>query len=175
MTTTAHGQKFNYLDDDCIEALKPFIMLPHLRWLNLGRTVLSADGFQEVKSAATNFELIYFNMHRVQITNSKDAENGIHDDAPAPKSRSLEIRRQMAKNQAKYYPHIENYDKFLDSEDLRFLRNTFDVRKIDSMYQTRDKRLGLPMDAKWEKNDPTWKLIAEDVERWEKLSEGIAV
>jgi hypothetical protein len=101
MTTTAHGEKFNYLDDDCIEALKPFIMLPHLRWLSLGRTFFSADGFQEVRSAAANSELVYFNMHRVQITNSKDVENGIYDGAPAPKSCSLEIRRQMAKNQAK--------------------------------------------------------------------------
>jgi len=81
----------------------------------------------------------------------------------------------VAKNQAKYYPHIESYDKFLDSEDLRFLRNTSDIRKIDPMYRPRDRRLGLPMDVKWKKNDPIWKLIVEDAESWEKVSEGIAV
>jgi NLR family CARD domain-containing protein 3 len=30
MTTKAHGQKSNYLDDGCIEALKPLILSPHL-------------------------------------------------------------------------------------------------------------------------------------------------
>jgi hypothetical protein len=72
------------------------------------------------------------------------------------------------KNQAKYYPHIKEYDDFLNSEELRFLRNTSDVRQIDSMYRTRDKRLGLPMDSVWEPDDPTWKLIVEDAERWQR-------
>jgi len=69
MTPKAHGQRFKFLEDDYIEALKPFILLPHLRWLDLGRTVFSADGFQDIRSTVANSELIYFNMHRVQITN----------------------------------------------------------------------------------------------------------
>lgn len=74
------------------------------------------------------------------------------------------------KNQAKFYPNHKNYDDFLDSHELRVIRNTADVRKIDSMYRTLDKKLGMPMDTKWEQ-DPTWKLSDEDAKKWEAVSE----
>jgi hypothetical protein len=83
-------------------------------------------------------------------------------DVTPVKSCSLEVRNQLSRNQAKYYPKYATYDEFLNSDDFRFLRNTSDVRKIDSMYRTRDKRLGLPMGAAWEEDDPVWKLIVED-------------
>ncbi|KAF9207745.1 hypothetical protein BGZ49_010646 [Haplosporangium sp. Z 27] len=164
-TTKAHTQKFNYFDDTCVDGLKTLIMLPHLRWLNLGRTALSAEGLQEIRSAAARSELVYLNVHRVQsahtnsLTNDNTEEN---DGAPVARSCSLEVRNQMAKNQAKCYPHFKDYDEFLRSGDFRYLRNTSDVRKIDSMYRTRDRRLGLPMDQAWKEGDPTWKLIVED-------------
>ena len=91
----------------------------------------------------------------------------VHDGVLAPKSCSLELRKQLAKNQAKYFPQYNDYDEFLKSDDFRFLRNTSDVRKIDSMYRTQDKRLGLPMDTAWEDGDPTWKLIIEDAKMTE--------
>ncbi|KAE9373130.1 RNI-like protein [Stipitochalara longipes BDJ] len=151
-TTKAHAQKFNYFDDSSVEALKSLITMPSLRWLNVGGTVLSLRGLEETQAAVGNSELVYFNMyaHRIQ------------DGVAAPKSCPLELRQQLAKNQAKFFPQYKDYDKFLNSDDCRFLRNTSDVRKIDSMYRTQDKRLGLPMDASWEVGDPTWKLIIED-------------
>lgn len=107
-----------------------------------------------MRSTAANSELVYFNMHRVQIIDAKTNSSGEYESTAVPKSCSLEIRKQLAKNQAKYFPYIESYNRFLDSEDFRFLRNTSDVRKIDSMYRSRDKRLGLSMDVKWEKDYP---------------------
>ncbi|KAG4415444.1 hypothetical protein IFR04_011438 [Cadophora malorum] len=167
-TTKAHRQKFNYLDDTCIEALKPLILSPALRSLNLGRTVFTVAGIQEIRATAAKSELVQFAVNHVQVTNTATASNGIFEGTHAPKSCSLEVRQQLVKNQAKYYPHIESYDDFLNSEELRFLRNTPDVRKIDSMYRTQDKRLGLPMDEPWKENDPVWKLIIEDAVKWEK-------
>ncbi|KAF4637378.1 hypothetical protein G7Y89_g702 [Cudoniella acicularis] len=170
-TTKAHSQNFNYIDDTCIEDLKPLILSPALRWLNLGRTAVTAAGMQEIRSAVARSELVLFGLSRVEKTDVKISTNGkteVYDGIAAPKSCSLAVRNQLVKNQAKYYPHIEKYDDFLNSEDLRFLRNTSDVRKIDSMYRTRDKRLGLPMDEVWEEGDPTWKLIIEDAEKWKK-------
>jgi hypothetical protein len=151
-TTKAHAQKFNYFDDTSVESLKSLIMTPSLRWLNVGGTVMTEAGAEEIKSAVSRSELVFFNMYCHRI----------HDNIPAPKSCSLSLRNQLAKNQAKYFPRHKDYDKFLNSDDCRFLRNTSDVRKIDSMYRTQDKRLGLPMDAAWEDGDPTWKLIIED-------------
>ncbi|KAK0101993.1 NLR, CARD domain-containing protein 3 [Cadophora gregata] len=173
-TTKAHSQKFNYLDDSCIEALKPLILSPSLRSLNLGRTVFSLAGMQEIRSTAAQSELVQFAVNHVQVTNTATTSDGIFEGTNAPKSCSLEVRNRLVKNQAKYYPHIENYDDFLNSEELRFLRNTPDVRKIDSMYRTQDKRLGLPMDEPWKEGDPVWKLITEDAEKWERKLAGTA-
>jgi hypothetical protein len=87
----------------------------------------------------------------VKNINSGNLE--IYHGTPLPKSCSFEVRNRLAKNQAKYYPHIEDYNEFLNSEEIRFLQNTSDVRKIDSMYRI-DKRLGLRMDQAWEEDDP---------------------
>jgi hypothetical protein len=151
-TTKAHAQKFNYFDDTSVSALKSIIMTPSLRWLNVGGTVMTENGAEEIRAAVSRSELVFFQMYCHRN----------HDGAPAPKSCSLELRNQLAKNQAKYFPRYKDYNEFLNSDDCRFLRNTSDVRKIDSMYRTQDKRLGLPMDAAWEDGDPTWKLIVED-------------
>jgi Ran GTPase-activating protein (RanGAP) involved in mRNA processing and transport len=154
-TTKAHAQKFNHFDDASIKALKSLILLPSLRWLNVGVTLMSESGIEEIRSAVAHSELVFFQMHPHRPQES-------HDDAPAPKSCSLKVRKQLVKNQTKYFPQHQDYDEFLNSDDCRFLRNTSDVRKIDSMYRTQDKRLGLPMDAAWAEGDPTWKLIVED-------------
>lgn len=166
-TTKAHKQKFNYLDDASTEALKAIILLPSMRWLNLGRVVFTDPAFEDLKSAAARSELVHLDVHQVQVTGMSTSINGhsvLYDGAPSPRSCSLQLRRSLEKNQAKYYPHIKNYDEFLNSEEFRFLRNTSEVRKIDSMYRTLDKRLGLPMDEPWKENDPGWKLIVEDAE-----------
>lgn len=182
-TTKAHGQKFNYLDDACIEALNPLILSPSLRWLNLGRTLFSAAASQDIKATVAQSSLVYFAMNTAQVSDASEiivstdttASTTIMNGTAAPKSCSLAVRNRLARNQAKLYPHIKDYDSFLNSEEIRFLRNTSDVRKIDSMYRTRDKRLGLPMDVKWEKGDATWKLIVDDAEAWRLGERGSAV
>ncbi|KAH6663745.1 hypothetical protein B0J14DRAFT_608984 [Halenospora varia] len=170
-TTTVHEQRFNYIDDNCVKALKEFIKSTSLRYLDLGRTVFTLDGMEAIRSAVSNSELVFFNLNRLQIQGpAKALEEGtpILDVVPAVKTCSLTVRNQLVKNQQKYFPHIEKYDDFLNGEELRFLRNTSDVRKIDSMYRTQDKRLGFPMDKKWEEGDKTWKLIVDDAEKWQK-------
>jgi len=117
-TTKAHGQKFNYLDDTCIEALESLIMSPSLRWLDLGRTALTAGGIQEIKTAAARSELVFLSVHRVKMPDVNTANHEkteIYDGIPVPRSCSLEVLNRLAKNQAKYYPHIKDYDEFLSS------------------------------------------------------------
>ena len=86
-------------------------------------------------NAVARSELVFFNMHRV------------HDNTPKVKSYSLEVRQRLAAKQAKYFPASKDYKEFLKSDDVRFLRNTEDVREIDYMYRTQDRGLGLPMDT----------------------------
>ncbi|KAL2075225.1 hypothetical protein VTL71DRAFT_168 [Oculimacula yallundae] len=166
-TTKAHKQKFNYLDDTCIPYLAPLILSPSLRCLNLGRTVFSPSGIQEMRSFAAQSELLQFAVNNVQVTNLATGEG-----TSVPKSCSLETRNRLASNQKKYFPTFENYDAFLKSEELRFLKNRPDVSFIDSMYRTQDKRLGLPMDEQWKEGDKAWKLIIDDAEMWEKRLAG---
>jgi hypothetical protein len=135
--TKAHSQKFNYFDDTSVEALKSIIMSPSLRWLNIGRTAVSEGGFETIQAAVIRSELVFLDMRHVHITNLDNFGSGktsFYDAVPAPKSCSLEIRKHLAKNQAKYYPQYKEYVEFLASSDLRFLRNNPDDRKIDSMY-----------------------------------------
>jgi Ran GTPase-activating protein (RanGAP) involved in mRNA processing and transport len=163
-TTKAHSQRFNYIDDSCVGALKRLIMKPSMRWLGLGRTVFSAVGLQEIRSTVAKSELVNFEVHCVEVTAIKTNQGlcEIYEGEPVTKSCSLEIRKAMTQNQVKYFPKYESYDDFLNSEDFRFLRNTSNVRKIDSMYRTMNKRLGFTEDPVWEEDDPTWKLICDD-------------
>jgi len=171
LTTLAHGQKFNYLDDTCIDALKSLITSPSMRWLDLGRTVLSATGLQDIRSAVGRSELVCFNAHRVKIAGvNTDGPTNFYDTEMVPKSCSLEVRTQVSKNQAKYFPQFDNYNEFLNSDECRYLRNTSDVRQIDSMYRTRARRFHDTEDAVWKDGDPVWKLILEDAKKWEDNS-----
>ena len=168
LTTLVHSQKFNYLDDTCIDALKPLIMSPSLRWLDLGRTVFSAAGLQDVRSCVGRSELVYFNAGRVKITGiNMDGPTKFYDIESVPRTCSLEARNQLVKNQAKYFPQFDNYDDFVNSEECRYLRNTSDVRQIDSMYRNRAKRLRITEDAVWAEGDPVWKLILDDAKKWD--------
>jgi len=139
--------------------------------LNLGRTCLSEEGIQAIKAAAASSELVYLEVYRVELSTERTNEDATAEyvGTRAVKSCSLDLRRAMERNQAKYYPHVGSYDEFLRSEEIRFLRNTEDVRKIDSHYRTLDKRLGLPMDTPWAEGDPTWKLITDDAKTIEPV------
>lgn len=163
-TTIAHGLKYNYFDDACVTSLKKLMLLPSLRYLDLGRCAFSAQGLESLHDTATTSNLVFFNVQRVQIQDSNsNSETGI-----AVKTCSLALRNALAENQAKYYPHVKDYATFLTSHDFRFLRNTEDVRKIDSMYRTRNKRDAVPNEQVWEDGDETWRLIVEDAERAER-------
>jgi len=170
-TTKAHGQRYNYLDDTCIDALKSLIVSPNLRWLDLGRTVFSAAGLKDIRDVAGRSELVYLGVRRVKIAGlSRDGPTKFYDTENVPKTCSLAVRTQLSKNQAKYFPQFDSYDDFLNSEEFHFLRNTSDIRQIDSMYRTRARRLNIKEDSEWEKDDPFWKSIIDDAKIWEEGS-----
>jgi hypothetical protein len=163
-TTKAHAQKFNYLDDSCVEALRRLILKSSMRFLGLGRTVFSIAGLQEIRAAVTKSKLLHFEMHCVEVTGIRTGNdlNGVYEGETIIKSSSLEVQNALERNRVKYYPKYESYNDFIHGEDFRFIRNTSDVRKIDSMYRTMNKRQGFTEESNWEEGDPTWKLISDD-------------
>ncbi|EPE34371.1 RNI-like protein [Glarea lozoyensis ATCC 20868] len=163
-TTRAHGQRYNYIDDGCVEALKRLIMKPSMRWLGLGRTIFSIAGLQDIRSAVIKSELVTFEVHSIEVNAIKSGPglSGEFEGESITKSPSLEVRKALTRNQLKYYPKYESYDDFLNSEDFRFIRNTSDVRKIDSMYRTMNRRQGFTEESTWAEGDPTWQLITDD-------------
>jgi Ran GTPase-activating protein (RanGAP) involved in mRNA processing and transport len=163
-TTKAHSQRFNYIDDNCVEALKRLISKPTMRYLGLGRTVFSIAGLQEIRTAVIKSELLHLELYCVEISRIRTGHNinGVYEGEFVPKSSSLEVQKALERNLVKYYPKYESYNEFLYSEDFRFIRNTSDVRKIDSMYRTMNKRQGFTEDPNWEEGDLTWKLISDD-------------
>lgn len=159
-TTIAHGLKYNYFDEACVPALQKLMLLPTLHYLDLERCAFSANGLQSLHDTATTSNLVYFNVQRVHLQNPEtNPDTGI-----AVKTCSLGLRNALVKNQQKFYPNIKEYAAFITSEEFRFLRNIEDVRKIDSMYRTRNKREAVPNEQVWEEGDETWRLIVEDAE-----------
>jgi hypothetical protein len=63
----------------------------------------------------------------------------------------------------RFYPAEQGYDSFSNSLAARFLYSPEDVRLIDSVYRTRDKRNGKEVEQFWKEGDPVWQLVDGDV------------
>jgi hypothetical protein len=61
------------------------------------------EDVEEIISAVGHSELVFFHTH----------QHRIQDHDPAPISYSHQLRKQLAKNQARYFPQYADYDDFL--------------------------------------------------------------
>jgi len=75
----------------------------------------------------------------------------------------LATRRALEANVKRFFPAAESYDKFSNSLAARFLYSPEDVRLIDSVYRTRDKRDDKEVELFWKEDDPVWNLVDSDV------------
>ncbi|KAJ6592910.1 hypothetical protein B0H19DRAFT_1010380 [Mycena capillaripes] len=150
MTTRIHGQRFNHLADPAIPHLVSLMQHHTMRRLDLDRTSLSAMGLEEVRSAVAGSNLCDFHVWVRQMP----------DVAP---SIPLASRRAMEANVKKFYPEEKSYDSFLNGLNARLLYSPADVRLIDSVYRTRDKREAKPVEQFWKEGDPVWQLVTSDV------------
>ncbi|KAF8211842.1 hypothetical protein K438DRAFT_1751460 [Mycena galopus ATCC 62051] len=149
-TTRVHRQRFNHITDIAIPAVVSVIKNPTMRHLALGRTAFSAEGVEEVRVAVEGSNLCEFHVYR-----KLDLDEG--------SSCSLTTRRALDANVKRFFPAEESYAKFTTSLAARFLYSPEDVRLIDSVYRTRDKRDAKQVEHFWKEDDPVWTLVDGDV------------
>lgn len=190
VTTIPHGQRYNWITGACANALASLIRLPTLRFLSLGHIWISHDDMKIIEGAVIESNLVNFasNINIVggtedtahilvddqanQSTSDVDDSNSDNDsnsggdsavDLSTPRKYCLlAVRRTLYKNVQKFYPHITGYRAFQRSNEFRFLRNTPDVRLIDSHYRTANKREDEPNEQYWKAGDPVWAQVLED-------------
>jgi Ran GTPase-activating protein (RanGAP) involved in mRNA processing and transport len=126
LTTKPHGLRYNYVDDEALPALKQLLRNPQLRLLELGRTAFSAEGVEVLRDAIASSTLCFFQANHGEL---KGSENS-----------ALSVDQQLKRNIQQFYGVSKK--EFHNGLGLRLLRNTADVRLIDSVYRTRDKRNG---------------------------------
>ncbi|KAJ7683793.1 hypothetical protein B0H17DRAFT_1204928 [Mycena rosella] len=127
LTTRVHGQRFNHMDDRAIPQIVSLMKNPTLRHIDLGRTSFSPAGLEEVKAAVVDSNLCEFHAFR----------------RPYPAealSCPLATRCALEANVHRFYPAEAGYNSFSSGLGARFLYSPEDVRLIDSLYRTRDKR-----------------------------------
>ncbi|KAJ6567688.1 hypothetical protein DFH09DRAFT_1314207 [Mycena vulgaris] len=150
LTTRVHGQRFNNLGDIAIPQIVSLMKNPTMRHVDLGRTAFSAAGLEEVKAAVADTNLCEFHAFR---------KLGPEEAPSCP----LATRRALEANVKKFYPAEESYDSFSNGLGARFLYSPEDVRFIDSVYRTRDKRRSKEVEQFWKEGDPVWQLVDADV------------
>ncbi|KAJ7646070.1 hypothetical protein DFH06DRAFT_1270921 [Mycena polygramma] len=148
--TRVHAQRFNHIADEALPPMIAFMHNPGMRYLNLGRSSFSVAGLETVRGAVTGSNLCEFHVWTR------------NEPAVAP-SCALEPRRAVEANVRKFYPEAESYDKWVNGLSARFLYSPPDVRLIDSVYRTRDKREDKPVEKFWKEGDPVWRLVESDV------------
>ncbi|KAJ7213410.1 hypothetical protein GGX14DRAFT_79496 [Mycena pura] len=149
-TTRVHAQRFNHIADAAAPAMVALMRNPSMRYLNLGRTSFSPAGLEDVRGAVTGSNLCEFH---AWVRNERDVEP----------SRPLAPRRAVEANVRKFYGEEESYDKWVNGLNARLLYSPPDVRLIDSVYRTRDKRQDKPVEKFWKEGDPVWRLVESDV------------
>ncbi|KIW63497.1 hypothetical protein PV04_10332 [Phialophora macrospora] len=144
LTTKPHGQRYNHVDDDALPALKQLLRNPQLRVLELGFTAFSAEGVEGFRDAVAASTLCYVQAYHVE---PKESENC-----------TLRVHQQHKHNTWQFYDL--STDEFNRGLGLRLLRNTADVRLIDSVYRTRDRRYNFDnVKQYWDEGDPVWAMI----------------
>ncbi|KAK7064531.1 RNI-like protein [Favolaschia claudopus] len=149
-TTRVHRQRFNHMADIAIPAIISLMKNPTMRHLNLGRTSFSAEGLETIKGTVAESNLCEYHAFR-------KLDRGEAMSCP------LATRRALENNVKQFYPAEGSYDHFSNSLAARFLYSPEDVRLIDSVYRTRDKRGDKEIVQFWEEGDPVWQLVDNDV------------
>ena len=148
-TTAVHGQRYNHVADAALPALARLVAgNPHLRVLELGRTAFSADAVEALRDAvAASDGLCHF--------------SASHAHAAPEGAGALRVRARLERNVRRLY--AMGLDEFRNGLALRLLRNTPDVRLIDSVYRTRDKRKRAASAKQfWDEGDPVWAMVDGD-------------
>lgn len=148
------GQRYNWLEDGFEKEI--IELLTHLRsikLLNLGITALTHPALESIAPAVVQSTLcLYLIGSMYPAVNRKER----------PRIK-IEIRAALERNiEQQYGPEMTR--ELFEEGPLRFLRNTEDVRFIDSVYRNRDmqkaRKKEMVLEKWWEEEDETLKEVA---------------
>ena len=155
------GMRFNYLTD----AIAPYLSslarsIPRLQYLNLSYCALTNTGLNEVLAAcAGSPTLLYFHAETIH----PQARDYISIKAGQEHKRLSKLVSQRVKENVKAAYDGMSYEQWNNEERRWVVSDKTDVRKIDSVYRTRDMglaRRGLKRLVKdWDEVDETLKDI----------------
>jgi hypothetical protein len=171
MTTIPHGQRYNWITGDCVQALSAFLKSANLRFVTLGHIWLNQSELDTLEAAVVDSNLVHFDAMPVIVPGKPDsefiAEAQTTSTAYTRNFSFLNIHKALESNVKTHYPQAGGYADFVKSHEFRFLRNTNDVRLIDSHYRTANKRDGVPNEQYWKDGDGVWKLVVEDAAKYD--------
>lgn len=153
-TSRARAQRFNYIDGTAVSALHDLMQAPMLRALSLNRTALTSVELARLKRHVADSQLVSFECF------------SIHKQQHADEDVNALMQRQLVANRKRYFPAVADPAAFESSEACRFLRNTEDVRLIDSQYRTLDKKGRMRPSPVWDEGGETWRVVVSDAQRW---------
>lgn len=135
-------------DDRCADPLVRLSAIASLRSLIVGLANMKQPSLLRIQEAAMASNLIVFDLSRRKTR------------AETPMT-CLKLRQTLQSNYRRFYPDaIESYEDFSSMMGgSRFIRNTQDVRLIDSVYRTRDKRSDQGRQKHWDEHDALWQWL----------------
>lgn len=141
------GQRFNWLEDEIVEACEGYIRhAKDLRYLNLRKMAVTHPVLARLAAAAADSKTLCY----YDATSVIPQAGGVSGAVEGPMKKALGAK--LKENVKRLYDGLD-YDVFLQGE-LRFLRNTREVRHIDSVYRNRDaqkaRRGELVLNKWWE-------------------------
>jgi hypothetical protein len=147
------GVRFNYLDDNIVDTIEHALRrLGSLRYFSLGPTAMSQANVERLSKLLPETKLVFYDVDSIYPSTNRKYR-------PTMKTT---IKNTLERNVKAQYGDDMTYDKFF-AGPLRFLRNTPDVRYIDSVYRNRDAskaRRGLMvLDKWWDEEDDTLELV----------------
>ena len=148
------NQRYNWFEDGLeVDVIHLIEQCPTLRVLNLGYTALTHPAIETIASSIPNSTLFSYIIDSIYPAVNRPERPRI----------KREITATLEKNVKVVYGPEMSLSEFNDGP-LRFLRNTPDVRFIDSVYRNRDmqkaRRKLMMLDKWWDEDDETLRNVA---------------
>ena len=161
------GQRYNYITDAIIPSLvKAILTLENLEYLNLGDCGLSQIGIMNIVIACLqSHSLLFFSAKSVLSSSKPDADALFASKELA--RLELELQDHLTSNVKAKYGSTVTYKEFLENDRRWLISDQQNVRKVDSVYRTRDmdraRRKLETLNKLWIGDEPEWLGIVQPI------------
>jgi len=187
--TTDLGAGYNYINDKAVDAIVELVRsCKALQCLNITRNVLSFNGIACVMQAVADSESLLV-CQRTSVLGKEQLAGDVTHPSPSlaypinPATMfgthetvvseadlhvlELAVRDRLERNVRARFGEQTTYQSFWDDEKRWVLSDQVDVRKIDSVYRTRDMRSArrgkMVLVKRWEEEDDTLERVMGQV------------